>query len=638
MGHVTFVESAAGAGAVGRARRGEVVALTGEAAEALARAGIRHHPVCSLLDTRRLVAAEPDFCSVALLLSRRLGGMLAERHPGFGPPDMLAGHEYHLQYAIGAVAVRAELARAAAVALGADEVLFLDPHVGSDFADDGYDEAPWLEVVRAALPGCQVRAARPAELSGGPPRALWDLSHSLLGLAPRALVRRVTRLGRSGARPAQTSALQRGLRVLVAGAVMYDWEPVLAALATDPSSKSFRLSGGFYDAREWTYHFASELGTGAARIPLGEPLRIDGAECEATGAAFDSWVARELHAVEVLGLDVLPGIRRHLRALVGIAPALAKHSDAVTAAALDAADPDAVCCFSMPYAASARLAAGARARGIPVLSYQHGGGYGTHRFVQHELVDFALADVFLGYGVGVTPATDLLGTVRARCVAVGSTVAAERCRPERPALCDGQALGILWIAEYSQRNALASWVVVEDTLRYLLERRSLETLADAPAVDVAFRPFPGQASSGGTTAWIKHSGLPIRMAGDGSLAKHLARCDVAVTVTASNSTWNEAIALGVPLVVYCDPSRTPLTDDFAAALDEACLWCKSEDEFDAVVVGLASGDSAVHERLRSRDAARYLERYVMGPTTGRPVDRALAVLADARVSRTGAVA
>lgn len=638
MRRVTFVETSAGAASVDRSGAGEIVALTGEAVEALDRIGIRHHPVGALVDARRLVAAEPDFCRVALSLCRRLGGMLADRHPGVVSRDVLGGHEYHLQYAIGTAAVRAELARAAAVTLGADELLFVDPRVDPDLAEDGYEEASWLEVVRVALPACHVEAGGLERSVAESCRASPCAPPGLLRRAPRALARRAACIGRSLVLPSRTSPMKRGLRVLVADRLAYDWEPVLAALVADRSSRVFRLLGEPHDEREWTYSFAPELEAAMGRIPVGEPLVVDGEECEGFGNTFDNWAVGELSTVEVLGLDVLPGIRRHLRALVGIAPALARHSDALVAAALDVAEPDAVCCFSMPYAASARLAAGARARGIPVLSYQHGGGYGTHRFVQHELVDFALADVFLGYGVGVTPATDELGTVRARCLAVGSTLAAGRKSRERPVIRAGQALSILLIAESTKANALSSWVVVEDTLRYALERQSLETLVAAPSVEVTFRPFPGTNGTDGTSAWIERSGLPIRIVADGPLALHLGRCDVAIIVSASNTAWNEALALGVPLVVYCDPTRTPLTDDFAAALDEACLWCRDEDELAVAIAGLAAGDPAVLKCLRTRDAARYLERYVTGPAGGSAVDRALAVLDDARATRLGAAA
>jgi hypothetical protein len=255
---------------------------------------------------------------------------------------------------------------------------------------------------------------------------------------------------------------------------------------------------------------------------------------------------------------------------------------------------------------------------------------------QHE-VDLDRCDRMLTYGEGIFPRSHVLGGSVAQLVPVGSAKVERERRARRHVAGDGQHVRVLVLGESSSGNTLGASFALEDTERYRVEREVIDVLANSPRIRVTYRPFPIDPVETAVPAWIARDrpDVAVALAGpkdDWSLRRHFAVADVAVTALSSGTVWNEALAVDVPLVVYCDPRQTILADDFAADLDQACLWARTSADFIAAARRLADDPDAFLADLRARNAKSFLERYVLHRDDGRCVERALEALAAARAS------
>lgn len=605
-----------------------VVAVTGAALDALERAGVPFEPLASFTAELDLMALEPDFNVAALRLATELEEHIARRAPEapVGAEGLLRGQRYYLQYSIGAIVCRSLLMRAAIEALRPERVAVVGAAVDPWFGGSGYDADPWLTVLRS-LEG--PLGFRLEILDGGAEDA--D-RRSAEGVSDRTVLRRTVRAaaGRAAARlRGLTSGRDRsGLRILGVGAD-YDWAPVYPRVGA--RVWKLDLLAGPYD---WRTRFAPRL-----RLPDARTVELPAAapNTPGYGALVDDWLAAEPRRLEVAGLDVLPALTPELRALADSGAELCRHSDLVAAAVLDRVRPDVVTCFSIPWLALGRLTALCRERGVPVLCYQHGGSFGTHVCVQHELTEFSRADVFLSYGEGIRPTTRLLGLPQARFVPVGSTRIERRHRRRAgPAAPERRPLSVLWLGTLPTRNVLPVWFYGEETTHCLLERECLDVLAASPLVRVRYRPFPGTEAEDGVALWASRvhpdrieleRGIPMEQALEAS--------DVVVTAITSGTAWNEVLGMEKPLVLYCDDRITPLVPEFDRDLDRACHRVHTADEFREAVRRLAAEGAAFVVEAR-RDPTEFLLRYVLHRDDGNAAGRAAAVIEDA--VRAGAAA
>lgn len=648
MTRLAFVEAERDLAVLGaRHRSTVVVAVTAEAAEALERAGLPYTPVSALADPRALMGAEEDVNRASVEIATEIETYVAERYerarcegPGF-----MTANSYLLQYSIGAIAARAHLMGEAIREIDPSSVAVVAGGVDDWFAGEGYAHDPWLELLRAEASA----AGFEFEILSGAPNPRSTHSHrrpsmtlALLGKSLRSL-----RRGAVSLRPPTGGGVPAGLddaRVLVGNADAYDWELVLERLGGSTRARIARLRARALDNRHWTQYFEPCVTFQSRRrlelyaLQGGAPRVHE--DARRVGPLFDAWLAErdEPPTIELLGRDVFPALVPHLRALATTGPALIRAVDHVVRQALDVARPEAVCMPSISSLAGKRLAFAARERGIPVLAFQHGGAYGTHALVQHEQAEFGHADVFLSYGEGIEAPTNALGVVKATFVPIGSPLleqARARADVRRPKRLRASVVDVLWIAELTSRNTFAATFIVEDTERYALESRMLARLANARRIRVTYRPFPGQEQISGVAHRLARLHPRVRVAATGSLVPLIQSSDIVVTDTTSGTTWNEVIALGKPLILYCDPDQTPLVDRFAGDLERACVWCRTHADLEEAVERLAREGAAFVQEVAARDTTDFLRLYVLHRDDGRCVDRALSCLAELRAKRGG---
>jgi hypothetical protein len=617
-----------------------LVALTAEAVEALEAAGVAHDPVSEFANLHGLAAADEGINVRSLALATEIEEFIAAQDGSLriDGPGFVSGQAYYLQYSVSAIARRALLVRDVIRALRPATVVAVDHAIDPWFAGDGYAQNPWLAVIGDI---CREAGSR---LEVIPRRALSGL-RSLIAFRlarGRDELARVRRRGRrflrrrwrnvvAASSPLATTVESGELRLLMVEARGFDWAPVLEALRPRPEVACFHLTSGYLDGRVWTECYGSVVKRdGGPEIALGVgPVESSSAVEDHLSRLFDRWLEERDRRLsfEVAGIDIGPGLIPHLRALVRLSPALARHADAVATRALDVTRPHAVAFTAVPTLAAKRLVHHSQARGIPVVCYQHGFGYGVQLQPKDDQTEPMFADYFLTYGPGIRPPSEPLFPLRAAYVPVGSS-RIERMLAADAAPRSPSRLRVLWLAESSNRNThVAS--LTEDTRRHLLQQRCLGILAGHARLEVIYRPYEYCIDVEGTAPWLRRvRPRGIRIDVIRPLDEILRESDLVIVTTSSPTTWAEVIALKRPLILFCDPKQTFVTDEFAADLARICRWCRTPEELVAAVVRLAAEPDAVIKELHGVDRDTFIEHYVLGAHGTRCVDRTISFLAN----------
>jgi|SRR5579872_347058 len=623
MSRVVFVESrpqAARARELADDSDTVIVALSGEALQALEELGVQHRSVSSLVRGYMPYAWDRYALGEVVRLLAEIEEFIARRDGDarLAGVDFLSSQAYYVLYAVLRAGKRSLLMIEAARSLRATHVATFAP---PSSASADWAMTPWLAVLAAAAPRERFDLELLDDTVGA--RASAPAVHTDLPLIDRlglAARRRLSAIAASRSRRRDA----RSLRLLFLPSPRYDWGPVIDALQRRHNATCHWLDGGPLErSRGWTRALGNvlrTLGDDEGQV-IAAPFERRPADEARYAALFDEW-ARERVApprLEAHGVDLFPGVAAELREIAAASPALCLHADEVANRALDATEPHAVCFFALAWLPAIRLARAARRRGIPTVSYQHGGAYGTHRFVTHDVSDWRHADHFLTYGAGVAIPPDPVVAPRARITPVGSAVIEGR-RPllSRPR---GRLRRVLWVSDYATLDT-DMYHLDRETWRYALERRCLEALGRGHRLRVTYRPFPSSELESGIVRWLEGGTAPAIAVDRSGFFPHLVqRADVVVTDTISGTVCNEVLGWRKPLVLITDLPSDRLDPDYAAELDRACWWCRDLESAAEAITLLTDSPRQFAAEMARRDSRRFVERYVLHH--GRPVADAL---------------
>jgi hypothetical protein len=639
--HLLFADSASG---VRRASQilsadpdSELVALTTEALDHAHANGIPCRAVSEVASGGlAILGNQRDALRAWIGAMRDFEETLAAEMPrcAFEGPGILLSRGYLVSFAVNSVRCRAGLMMGAVSTLRPGAVTVLESVRDAGYRADGYELNPWTIAFQtwAELSGLKTGIVSMDSMPP-PPSAKqrfvgWVRAHALLGGLKRALdAAREPRAATAG-----LPALD-GARLLFSDYSAYDWSPVRHALeARGATTFVIERAAEARRSEDATYR-AVLAGGERGPIALAEPQDDARAENEraAIGSAFDRWAARTRWRQELTfsGVDTFAALRVYIRSLATSGPSLLRRADALAASALDAATPQVVCFPVISYPYQKRLAHACRRRRIPVVCYQHGGAYGSHDVPVHDFSEAAEADHFLVYGAGIAPAADPLLPRRAQFHGIGSArPQVLRAKHRRRAPRAARRLRVVFAGDVSLRNTVTAGTEIEDTARYALETRALSLLAASRQLDLVYRPFPADLPAQGTPDWLARHFRQIPTASRIRTPDLLERTDLLVTLSTSGTLWNEALALGVPLLAYVDPAYTPLSASYRESLAGAALVCASPAEF-LEVIGRVAAEGGAYAGLAPKDSARFLRDYVL--TDDDCVASAVKLLATIRV-------
>lgn len=293
-----------------------------------------------------------------------------------------------------------------------------------------------------------------------------------------------------------------------------------------------------------------------------------------------------------------------------------EHSRGVARRVAEEVSPSAVCFSEMSSMCSRALCQEFNRLDIPTIFYQNGGVYGTQENPAVEEMAQAYARYFFSYGPAIQPRkTDKYGAVT-EFVATGSLRLHDLKALNawwREKSGSNKKINVLWISEGTTRNTFGLWYQLEDVSRFELQRRGLGILARAQSAKIIYRPIPSQIATLITPDWLKKS-FPRITIDDYSESRYLiASADIVICDVHSNSSWDEALACGKPMIVFVDEQVTLLRPEYVEAASKSCRWCSTPEAF---LEELRSLSQCPQDYLRTydRDPISYLARYAQPGT------------------------
>lgn len=640
----------------------KLVAVTAEALQALEECGLPHQAISEYADTRLFAAEYDRLVAETYHLAQDVESFIMDRCADvkFDGPGFLTGQVYYLAcVAVPALATRALLLCETIRACAPTQVSIWGDAMAPWFIGEREYQNPLISVLHSMSSnhGFRVNILNkdvPITSASDNRRAsnIWTGIRTRIyhyALRGRELVRAV-KANNLRRRSQIDYSLLDDLRILFVGGINSEWHEVVDILRNAKRTKLNLI--------KWSYNLPESLlvemdshpfGRGACSwatcfdqsildMSQGKVYRIDAtapwiddSEIQVISKLFDEWIARKKRqpAIEISGINLVPAITEHLRRLVSNGPSLVRHADLVADQVFTIVQPDAVCFAGINYLVDRRLVHKCRQREIPIIGIQHGGSVGTLNHVGHEYNDFGLADSILTYGEGIRPRTNPNVPVRAGLIPVGSRSLERRrlrcIRSSKRKL--NRIIKVLWLSDTSFANTRTYEFREEDTRRYCMQKRCLEILMGAPTLHITFRPLPGSSRYLGTPAWLECQQHPrIRVDENHSLDKLLCEADVVITDSASSTVWNEAIAFGKPVILYCNLSCTPLMHHFVSDVEQTFYWCRNEMEFTAAMDRLATQGTEFVTELQKIETSAFLENYVLHRDDGQCAQRIISAL------------
>jgi hypothetical protein len=597
-----------------------IVAVSADAQQALEEYGITCTPIGTVAGSLFLSHDEERYIRDLYRLVQEIDDYIGQKSScdiPAGPAGVLVSNYYVLQYTISAIAKRFLLMKAAILYYAPEKITVFGGYLDDWFSGYNYRKNPWIDCLGYLSRECQFEMEClqiPLETYGCASRGYSERLFHLIGKSIRRIRRGFGKLNRFDTLDFQYD----GLRLVFIDSEGYDWEPVIDLLKTNRNIHISRFNTRLINNRFWwstAFTVSYQKSTGKTgfhrdthRIGLDEGCDRDAV------AFFQSWMKTRASPPEILisGYNVFPFLIPQIKEILTLGHTMIRTSDVVAQDIITRIRPHAICFFNITNLSEKRLSIQCSQAGIPVVCYQHGFGYNVEIQPKDEGNDQAYADYFLAYGTGSNPRNNPLFPVKARFVPVGSARIERIIKEVRnPAGLSEDLMNILWIAETTTKNTHVA-TLTEDTKRYRIQKRCLEVLSAHEHVRVVYRPLPDQVSHDGTSCWIRRMRIPTLSTDSSSLLEDLINnCNLVISDISSPTTWAEVIGLKKPLILFCDPLQTLITDAFALDLEKVCIWCKSEEELYAAIDQLVTDPGRMYADIQDKETDTFIEKYIL---------------------------
>jgi hypothetical protein len=656
MSHLWFVENRAQAEWVRdcpqEVESCDVVAQTAEALQALEEFGINHIAVAEYADTRLIAEKGKQLQSDCFKLISEAEDYILRNYDDAEISDTgyLTTHIYWIYHAISSLATRAHLWQ--------ETIRACRPSIVSIFksvADETYSlqmSLPWYSslpmdnILRQFESLYSLRFdVRSCDLPK-PHLSSKFLTKSTLGYLSMLPLRVGKHLARKLIDYSSKSAFDtdhmksngEDPNVFMVGGVNDEWRTVISNLDKKISVYALPWTNNNLLMNEkgfqgWSSIYDDSIiaikGSSSVDLDFGQ-YSLDESQINIIANLYDQWTSR-VNSTSLLNfgdLALAEDMLDVVRPLATYGISLSRYIDHEASYVLDRCDPDVVCFQGVIHMADKRMINACRRRGIPTIGIQHGGSVGTHEYSMIDINDIGWCDYYLTYGDGIKTIDVSIIPKRATLIPVGSPSIDKRLsqiRKQKPTY--SEYTRVLWITDKSYGNTIGQDNRIEDTSRYLLHKRCLDVLGKCPDIKLTLRPFKSTEEMLGTIRLINSDpNLDVNIDTISTLDDLICEHDIVITDNTASTVWNEAIVFGKPLILFCDPEQTFLMDHFTYDLERSCCWCRTENEFiDAVKMLVREGSQYVN-KLHQIDTSKYIKKYILHSSNGRPVDRIVSFL------------
>lgn len=596
-----------------------LIALTGEALQALEENGYPGFAVCDITDTSLLIPEEENYIRGIYALSIELEHYIGDHFREFSKdgPGVLSGSYYFLQYTISSLAKRALIYRGIINRFSPSKITILQKDINEWFLGCGYERNPWDDLLadlskeyNFALEFQQVPRVKHGS-------GFRDHLNRYFSYYSR-IRRKLRYFQRSYSESKSVSASPDRSAILFVNSTHYDWGPVIQVLNTNPGLSLYDLGQfNYYHEQWWSATFAPSVkkinSQKKTEFTVTNTL-LSADEINSIETLVNSWIRdRKIPPeIRVLGTDIFPYLIPQIKTLAVQGFLIVSYTDNCAMKVIQKIKPDCVCFFNITLLSERRLAYLCEKNGIPTICYQHGFGYNVQIQPKDEGCDQACADFVLSYGEGDAPRENPLFSLKSEFIPVGSARIAEMLKSRDTRDTKPRRLRkILWIGESTSHNTIVA-SITEDTKRYRMQTESLKILSGMDGLRITYRPLISQLSKDGTSQWIKNQKrLPVTIDAFTPLEELIADSDLVIADISSPTTWGEVLGLRTSMILYCDPRQTMIKNSSINDLEAACCWCKTKDEFFATIKNLAADPEGSFTSLQKKDPTAFIGKYLL---------------------------
>lgn len=624
-----------------------VIALTAEALQALQEFDVKHTAVSEYADTRPVAAANQQLVVDCLDTLEEIETYILSHLSGSNTTDegFLTSNSYWLQYALTILVTRTHLIQETIRACSPVTVSMFKVAKDNDYAIKAahvwYPSLSMNHVLKQLASKyvfqLDIRSYNTESVNRSNLLSSLDRIRRTPARLRQLVGEHISSSGFSKFENTHNSGTDDQCSLLIVGGLNYEWQTVTSftsdlqgyllnwmsntEFANEPGSHGWCMG---YDPKLVQFQNQSSI-----KIRL-DPYSLEQEEMDSIKSMCDRWVnnVNRKRSVFFQGVDLVDDLIDVVRPIAARTLSFCRYLDYFVSHVLDTTVPDIVCFHGVIHMADKRMASACRDRGIPTVGIQHGGSVGTHMNHKMDINDWGHCDYYLTYGAGIKGYIDPIVPQRSSLVSVGSAHIEQRMRTNNlEDHSDNKYIKVLWISDKSFGNTIGHHFVPEDTRRYLLQQRCLKILNNGNNVQVTFRPFRTNEETIGTVRWLERCEYTaIKVDINSSLEELIRISDVIIADNSASTVWNETIAFGKPLILFCDPQQTLLMPHFAADLEEACFWCKTETELIHAVQRLSDAESDFLSDLRRTDTTSYMENYILYRNDGDSKQRAVEFL------------
>ena len=245
---------------------------------------------------------------------------------------------------------------------------------------------------------------------------------------------------------------------------------------------------------------------------------------------------------------------------------------------------------------------------IPVISIQHGGGYGTHDYIKTEYNDFHFSDYFLSYGKFFEKNKKNLLKFKAKIIPIGNFHLSEIYHNNKKTPPPAKISKILYISDGNSNNIIMCTKRKQDDLSlYKKQKFLLQRISNNLNLNITYRPF-SNAENLGIVQYIIKNKLNIKINNEESIYKQILDSDLIITDSTAGTVINQVLAFEKKLLFISFNKNAYMKKKFFNVLKKSCLLCTNKNELNKITQEIFQEDFKKFEKI---DTKYYKKKYLI---------------------------
>ena len=247
---------------------------------------------------------------------------------------------------------------------------------------------------------------------------------------------------------------------------------------------------------------------------------------------------------------------------------------------------------------------------IPVISIQHGGGYGTHHYIKNEYNDFHFSDIFLSYGKFFQKEKKNLLKFNTKVIPIGNIHLSEIYHKYKNNYknTNSKISKILFISDGNSNNIVSSSKRKQDDYSiYKKQKFLLDKISKNLNLNITYRPF-SNSDNLGIVEHIKKNKLNIEINNKDSIYKQILENDLVITDSSAGTVISQILVFEKKLLFISFNKSSFMRKKYFDVLKKSCAVCKNTNDLKKFSENIFKGDFSNFQKI---DTKYYKKKYLI---------------------------